>query len=179
LLLSQTGAFTNTPSLGASSVNEPAGMAVEVDFEELADGRYANTSRSEHLRSDVPASLRNLARMYGDSAPWQAWSGLEHSVRSGEPLWRPFSAEKVKPKIGGYVKSFANVSAFVCAVQLAARGDDKNCQAIWERFAQEERWESDGFRDSFEGERKNPALLLADCLFIHFTQDPEPVGLIM
>lgn len=54
-------------------------------FEELADGRYANTSRSECLRSDAPASLRNLARMYGDSAPWQAWSGLEHSVRSGEP----------------------------------------------------------------------------------------------
>jgi hypothetical protein len=54
-------------------------------FEELSDRRYVNTSRSECLRSDVPASLRNLARMYGDSAPWQAWSGLEHSVRSGEP----------------------------------------------------------------------------------------------
>ena len=54
-------------------------------FEELADGRYVNTPRSECLRTDVPASLRNLARMYGDSAPWQAWSGLEHSIRSGEP----------------------------------------------------------------------------------------------
>ncbi len=54
-------------------------------FEELADGRYVNTPRSEHLRTDAPASLRNLARMYGDTAPWQAWSGLEHSVRSGEP----------------------------------------------------------------------------------------------
>lgn len=54
-------------------------------FEELADGRYVNTSRSECLRSDAPASLRNLARMYGDPAPWQAWSGLEHSVRTGEP----------------------------------------------------------------------------------------------
>jgi hypothetical protein len=54
-------------------------------FEEQTDGRYANTPRSELLRSDVPGSMRNLARMYGDAAPWQAWSGLEHSVRSGEP----------------------------------------------------------------------------------------------
>ena len=54
-------------------------------FEELADGRYVNTPRSECLRADAPASLRDLARMYGDAAPWQAWSGLEHSVRSGEP----------------------------------------------------------------------------------------------
>jgi O-methyltransferase domain/Dimerisation domain len=54
-------------------------------FEELTDGRYVNTPRSECLRSDAPVSLRNLARMYGDSAPWQAWSGLEYSVRSGEP----------------------------------------------------------------------------------------------
>ena len=54
-------------------------------FEERADGRYANTPRSEFLRGDVAGSMRNLARMYGDAAPWQAWSGLEHSVRSGEP----------------------------------------------------------------------------------------------
>jgi len=54
-------------------------------FEELADGRYANTPRSECLRSDVPASIRNLARMYGDAASWQSWAALEHSVRSGEP----------------------------------------------------------------------------------------------
>ena len=54
-------------------------------FEELADGRYANTARSEFLRSDVPGSIRNLARMYGADASWRAWSALEHSVRFGEP----------------------------------------------------------------------------------------------
>lgn len=54
-------------------------------FEQLPDGRFANTTHSECLRSDTPGSLRGLARMYGDSALWQAWAGLEHSVRSGEP----------------------------------------------------------------------------------------------
>ncbi|HET7097866.1 MAG TPA: methyltransferase, partial [Casimicrobiaceae bacterium] len=57
-------------------------------FEELADGRYANTPRSEFLRGAVPGSMRDLARMYGEAAPWQAWSGLEHSVRSGQPSFR-------------------------------------------------------------------------------------------
>lgn len=54
-------------------------------FEELADGRYANTPRSELLRGEVPGSMRNVARMYGDAALWEAWSGLTHSVRSAEP----------------------------------------------------------------------------------------------
>ena len=54
-------------------------------FERLPDGRYANTPCSECLRSDTPGSMRALARMYGGSAVWEAWAGLEHSVRSGEP----------------------------------------------------------------------------------------------
>jgi hypothetical protein len=54
-------------------------------FEELDDGRYANTPRSELLRGDVQGSMRDLARMYGAASSWQAWSALERSVRSGEP----------------------------------------------------------------------------------------------
>ena len=54
-------------------------------FNELPDGRLANTPLSEYLRSDAPASLRGLARMHGGSPLWQAWAGLEYSVRSGEP----------------------------------------------------------------------------------------------
>ncbi len=59
-----------------------AGVGV---FDQLPDGRLANTPRSECLRSDVPGSLRGLARMHGGSPLWQAWTGLEHSVRCGEP----------------------------------------------------------------------------------------------
>src|SRR5882757_5274302 len=54
-------------------------------FKQLPDGRVANTAQSECLRSDSPVSLRELARMYGGSPMWQAWTGLEHSVRCGEP----------------------------------------------------------------------------------------------
>jgi hypothetical protein len=53
-------------------------------FEELADGRLSNTVKSECLRSGVPGSLRGLARMYAGESLWQAWVGLEHSVKSGE-----------------------------------------------------------------------------------------------
>lgn len=54
-------------------------------FEQLTDGRITNTPCSDCLRSNTPVSMLGLARMYGDSSLWQAWSGLEHSVRSGEP----------------------------------------------------------------------------------------------
>ncbi len=37
-------------------------------FDQLPDGRFANTPRSEYLRSDAPGSLRGLARMHGGSA---------------------------------------------------------------------------------------------------------------
>jgi hypothetical protein len=55
-------------------------------FDQLPDGRFVSTPRSEYLRGDVPGSLRGLARMYGDSALWQAWAGLEtqHSFRRDE-----------------------------------------------------------------------------------------------
>ena len=56
-------------------------------FKQLPDGRVANTTRSECLRSDAPGSLRDLARMHGGSPMWQAWTGLEHSVRCSEPAF--------------------------------------------------------------------------------------------
>jgi len=60
-------------------------LAAHGVFEQLPDGRYANTVLSEYLRDAVPGSLRGLARMYGDAAIWRAFEGLEHSVRTGEP----------------------------------------------------------------------------------------------
>ena len=56
-------------------------------FDRLPDGRFANTPHSEFLRSDTPGSMRALACMYGAPPLWQAWIGLEHSVRSGEPAF--------------------------------------------------------------------------------------------
>jgi hypothetical protein len=48
------------------------------------DGSYANTGLGEGLRSDVPVSIRPLARTLQDPALWAAWGHLGHSVRTGE-----------------------------------------------------------------------------------------------
>ena len=53
-----------------------------------------------------------------------------------EPLWRPFSTEKVVPKLGGHVSRFAYLSAFVCAVQTAALDDQDRAQAVWQRVSE-------------------------------------------
>ncbi len=51
------------------------------------DGRrFGLTPLAELLRSDVPGSMRGLARMYG-SEQYEAWGGLLDSVRSGEPAF--------------------------------------------------------------------------------------------
>jgi SAM-dependent methyltransferase len=48
------------------------------------DGGYGLTPVGAALRSDVPGSLRALARMRGSDWQWRAWSNLVHSVRTGE-----------------------------------------------------------------------------------------------
>ena len=52
------------------------------------------------------------------------------STRNNEPLWRKFSTNHVEPKLGGHMVDFYRLSAFVCAVQVAVRGDDATAQAI-------------------------------------------------
>lgn len=84
-----------------------------------------------------------------------------------ELLWRPFSDQVVKPKLGGYMSDLNRRSAFVCAVQLAARGDEGTAQRIWQKLDGSDRF-SDG--EPFEdvaGELKNPTLLLGECMFVH------------
>jgi hypothetical protein len=53
-------------------------------YDEGPDDTYANTELGEGLRSDVPGTLRPLARTLQSSAVWAAWGKLEHSVRTGE-----------------------------------------------------------------------------------------------
>jgi hypothetical protein len=53
-------------------------------YAEQSDGSFANTEIGEGLRSDVPASMRPLARTLQDPALWAAWGHLAHSVRTGE-----------------------------------------------------------------------------------------------
>jgi hypothetical protein len=84
-----------------------------------------------------------------------------------EPLWRPFSLEPVVPRLGGHVTAFDRLSAFVCAVQLAARGDTANAQGIWKRFAEAGWWAEAQLGEDVRGQLQDPALLLARCIFDH------------
>ena len=53
-------------------------------FADTADGRFKSTPLAATLRSGVPGSLRDFARMVVDDYNWQAWAALEHGVRTGE-----------------------------------------------------------------------------------------------
>src|ERR1051326_407494 len=55
-------------------------------FTELDGHRFALTPLAELLRSDVPGSMRALARMYG-SEQSRAWGDLLESVRTGRPAF--------------------------------------------------------------------------------------------
>jgi O-methyltransferase len=56
-------------------------------FIEQEDGRFGQTPISDTLRSDVPYSMRGMARM--NFRPWtmRAWTELEHTVRTGTPAF--------------------------------------------------------------------------------------------
>jgi hypothetical protein len=53
-------------------------------YERRDDGTLALTELGQTLRSDVPGSMAAWARFIGRPYYWQAWTGLEHSVRTGE-----------------------------------------------------------------------------------------------
>jgi hypothetical protein len=57
-------------------------------YDERPDGAFANTELGEGLRSDVPESIRPLARTLSSPALWAAWGHLGHSVRTGENAFR-------------------------------------------------------------------------------------------
>jgi O-methyltransferase domain/Dimerisation domain len=52
------------------------------------DGRWSVTELGQGLRSDVPGTLRPLARTLSSPALWAAYGHLGHSVRTGENAFR-------------------------------------------------------------------------------------------
>jgi SAM-dependent methyltransferase len=57
-------------------------------FRETAPRRFALTPLGAGLRSDLPGSVRPMARMLLDRAEWASWGDLLHSVRTGETAFR-------------------------------------------------------------------------------------------
>jgi hypothetical protein len=56
-------------------------------FAEQSDGRFGLTPLAEHLRTDVPGSLRSWAMLIGRPYYFTTWGYLLHSVRTGEPAF--------------------------------------------------------------------------------------------
>jgi hypothetical protein len=52
-------------------------------FAEQEGGRFVHTPLSDALRSDVPYSMRGMARMVNLESGVRAWNALEHSMHTG------------------------------------------------------------------------------------------------
>jgi hypothetical protein len=53
-------------------------------YRERPDGRFEATVLGETLRRDAPRSIAGWAAFAGSPSHWQAWSGLLHSIRTGQ-----------------------------------------------------------------------------------------------
>ncbi|MFF5229213.1 methyltransferase [Dactylosporangium sp. NPDC000521] len=62
-------------------------LASQGVFTEVAPRTYGGTALSDALRDGVEGSLRNWARLWGDTQRHAALGGLLHSVRTGEPAF--------------------------------------------------------------------------------------------
>jgi hypothetical protein len=61
------------------------GLAAAGFFVEGPGRSFALTPVSRLLRSDLPESLRAMARWINEESSWRAWGQLEYSVRTGKP----------------------------------------------------------------------------------------------
>ncbi len=80
-----------------------AGVGV---FAEQPGGEFQNTPLSEALQSDVPGSVRSLARWLGHPMHWRVVGDLDHSVRTGRP-----SVNKDQPERPPFVVLSQDASA--------------------------------------------------------------------
>jgi len=71
---------------GASVYRLLRGLASVGIFQEIDGKRFTLTPTAALLQSDVPGSMRALARMYGGEQ-YQAWGEALHSVQSGQPAF--------------------------------------------------------------------------------------------
>jgi O-methyltransferase domain/Dimerisation domain len=57
-------------------------------FTEGEGHQFALTPLGASLQTDIPGSVRNMALFFGDTATWQIWGNLLHSVQTGEPAYQ-------------------------------------------------------------------------------------------
>jgi hypothetical protein len=92
------------------------------------EGRsFALTELGVCLRADAPDSLAGWAAFVGAPYHWQAWSGLEHSVRTGENAFRhvhgtdPWTFRAQHPELSaGFDRAMTDLSRRVAAAVMVA-----------------------------------------------------------
>ena len=88
------------------------------------------------------------------------------NLRQGDRTWRPFSVERVIPKLGGYAVAFTELDDLVCAVQAAQRGDEPAAAGIWAQFVQRH-WSEDWDANDSAFVQQKATGLLGEALFEH------------
>jgi hypothetical protein len=122
-------------------------------LEERADGSVLILRGMQQLllekSKDSPLLIRTFA----------TGSGLKiEGLAQGSP--RLVISEKA-----GYLGDFNRLSAFVCCIQLAERGDEAQAQAIWKEVSKAFHW-ADGINGEHPAEQlRNPETVLARCIF--------------
>jgi len=66
-------------------------------FSEDGEKTFANTPMTETLRSDHPASTRDLTIWTGEEPHWRVYGDLLYSVKTGKPAWDKVLGEPVFP----------------------------------------------------------------------------------
>jgi hypothetical protein len=96
-------------------------------FHEEGDRSFALTELGVCLRSDAPEPIGGWAAFVGEAYHWQAWSGLLHSVRTGENAFQhvhgtdPWTFRVRHPELGaGFDRAMTDLSRQLSAALLAA-----------------------------------------------------------
>src|SRR5262249_53141349 len=82
-----TEALAKATGTQAHPLHRVLRVLASVGIFDFKDGAWRHTDASRFLRSDHPASLRDYVRMLGLPAFWNAFSDLDHSLRTGEPAF--------------------------------------------------------------------------------------------
>src|SRR4051794_13127918 len=96
-------------------------------FHEEADRSFALTELGACLRSDAPEPIGGWAAFVGEAYHWQAWSGLLHSVHTGENAFQhvhgtdPWTFRARHPDLSaGFDRAMTDLSRQLSAALLAA-----------------------------------------------------------
>jgi hypothetical protein len=98
-------------------------------FEELEDGRFAQTPLSDCLRADAPGSARDLVLLFTGTRVQDAWRELEHCVRTGEPVYKlrgqsdPFEEMSKDPQVMASFDAAMAAGTRFAAMAVAATYD--------------------------------------------------------